>query len=106
MMILIKITIIIFSKLFSLNNILNNLIYLNIHYKGNCAKNSYLFENLKKLNYYNIYIYIDIFKFTKNNFKIKLNGLKTFKVLSIKECRGIVIPEALEVLDLIFSNIS
>jgi len=76
-----------FIILFSINNIQNNLIYLNLKFKY-CKVDSFLFE---KINNFKLlkYLYIENIIFDED-FEIKLNLLK---LLSIKSCKNIKLSE-------------
>ena len=76
-----------FKILFSINNIENNLIYLNINLK-NCKINPELFENINNFKLLR-YLYIKHINFNKD-FIIKLNKLK---LLSITLCDKIKLSE-------------
>ena len=93
-----------FEILFSINNINNNLIYLNIKLKK-CKINPELFENINNFKLLR-YLYIENINFNKD-FIIKLNKLK---LLSIISCENIKLSEMsneeLKELNLSFNNIS
>ena len=78
-----------FEILFSLNNIENHLIYLNIKFKDcKINVNNELFENINNFKSLR-FLYIENFNFDKE-FIIKLNDLK---LLSIISCENIKLPE-------------
>ena len=95
-----------FETLFSFNNIINNLIYLNINFINNYKINSDLFENINKFKLLR-YLYLENCNFDKDC-TIKLN---TLRILSIQRCENIltipVIPqEKLEILDLSYNKLN
>ena len=71
-----------------MNNIENNLIYLDIHFSSVMKINSDLFENINKFKLLK-YLYINSFNFN-TNFIITLNDLK---LLSIKYSKNILISK-------------
>ena len=76
-----------FENLFSLNNIENNLIYLNIKFKY-CEIKSEFFENINNFKLLR-YLYIENLNF-EADFIIKLNGLKLVSIIS---CENIMLSE-------------
>ena len=85
---IIKKNIYFFKTLFSINNIDNNLIYLNIFFKNKNNITPELFENINNFKSLK-YLIIDNFIFN-NNFTIKISNLK---LLSCENCNNIFISD-------------
>ena len=77
-----------FETLLSLDNIANNLIYLNINYIKNYKINDAFFQNINSFKSLR-YLYMNGFNFEKE-FIFKLN---TLKIISIKNCKNITSSE-------------